>query len=186
MKRIICTSFVALLSFAGVLNCQAQELPEMPKPQKEHEFLQKFAGEWTSEATASFGPDQPEMKCTGSATARMLGGFWMISEGKAEMMGMPVESVLTLGYDTKKNKYVGTWTDSCHNYLWHYEGEVNEAGDTLTLDTEGPNPMLPGEKMYKYREVVEFKDKDHYVFSSMMQGEDGKWITFMTANFKRK
>jgi hypothetical protein len=186
MKRVFCTAVATLLGLALALNGYAQELPQMPKPQKEHEWLQKFAGEWTSEAKASFGPDQPEMTCTGTADARMLGGFWMISEGKSEMMGMPVESVLSLGYDTKKKKYVGTWMDNCHNHLWQYEGEVNEAGDTLTLNTEGPNPMLPGDRMYKYREVIEFQNKDHYVFSSMMQGEDGEWITFMTANFKRK
>jgi hypothetical protein len=166
--------------------CRAQELPEIPKPQQEHEWLQRFVGEWESNAEASFGPDQPPVKCEGTSRARMLGGFWMISEGKSEILDTPVESVLTLGYDPKKGKYVGTWTDSCHHYLWNYTGTLDEAGNKLTLATKGPNPMVPGDKTFNYREVIEFKSKDHYVFTSAMQGEDGEWVTFMTANFHRK
>jgi hypothetical protein len=158
-------------------------MPEMPTPQDEHKWLERFVGEWTSEAECEM-PGQESMKCQGTQTARMLGGFWMLAEGSAEMMGTTVRTLLTLGYDPAKQHYVGTWVDSCHNHLWQYKGTLDETGDVLTLETEGPNMMLDG-KMTKYREIIDFKGDDHYVFTSSMQGEDGQWQTFMTSNFRR-
>jgi hypothetical protein len=42
----------------------------------------------------------------------------------------------------------------------------------------------PG-KMAKYRDVYEFKSKDHKVLTSQAQGSDGAWVTFMTMDYKR-
>ena len=72
-----------------------------------------------------------------------------------------------------------------NNYLWKYEGTVNEEGKTLTLETEGPCPMKPG-KLSKFKEVIEFKSKDHKVFTSSMQEDDGKWSTMMTIHYRKK
>jgi hypothetical protein len=192
-KNIIALlSLVALLA-AGIDSttfaqeaeeAQVAEMPEMPAPQKEHEWLQRFEGEWTSMAECVMGPDEPPMKCEGTQTARILGGFWMIAEGSAEAMSREVRSVMTIGYDPAKKHYVGTWTDSCNSHMWIYEGTLNDEGTKLTLNTEGPNMMLEG-KMSKYRETIEFKSDDHYVFTSSMQGDDGEWIQFMTADYRR-
>jgi hypothetical protein len=181
MKRLsaICAVFALALSSLAF----AQEMPEMPKPQKEHEFLQKFVGEWESVGKGTMGEGQPEMECNGTASTRMLGGLWMISEGKGDAMGSPMENVMQLGFDTKKGKYVGTWIDSMFNHMWHYEGTAE--GDTLTLYAEGPNMMEPG-KMAMYRDEFSFKSPDHYVLTSSAQGEDGKWTQFMTADVRKK
>jgi hypothetical protein len=162
-----------------------QEMPEMPKPQKEHQWLEQLAGEWTSVMEATMGPDQPPMKCEGTQSAKMIGGRWLAATGQGEMMGEPVTSVLTLGFDPAKGKYVGTFIASCANDLWTYEGKVSDDGKKLVLDTEGPNMMTPGTTS-KYQETIEIKDKDHYVFTSSMEGPDGKMVKFMTAEYTRK
>lgn len=163
----------------------AQEPPQLPAPQKEHEWLQQFVGEWESESEASMGPGQPAMKCKGTTRSRMLGGFWMVSEAKAEMLGTTVNAVQTIGYDPQSEKYIGTWVDSMMNYMWRYEGTVDETGKILTLEAEGPNFMDEG-KTAKFRDAYEFKSKDHIVATSSMLDEDGKWVTFMTGNVRRK
>src|SRR5262245_61194257 len=161
---------VTLLTSVAVL--QAQDAPKFPTPQKEHKWLEQFAGEWESEGEMIPEPGKPPLKVTGAESARMLGGFWMISEGKNTCMGMTFTSLMTLGYDPDKKKYVGTWVDSVFNYMWKYEGTLDEAGKVLTLLAEGPCPMAPG-KIGKFKDVMEIKSKDHRVLTSFMQGDDG-------------
>jgi hypothetical protein len=159
-------------------------MPPIPPPTKEHEWLKKFAGEWTSEAEMSCDPTQPPMHYTGTESSRMLGNYFLIAQGKGDSVEMPYASVLTLGYNPEKQKYIGTWVDSMLGYMWQYEGAVNAAGTTLTLDTEGP--CGEGGKVTKFKEVTEFKSDDHRIFTSSMLRDDGSWFTIMTINFRRK
>jgi hypothetical protein len=182
MKTIPLAGVVVTLCTASLL--WAQEL-KMPPPEKEHEWLQQFVGEWESEMEASGAPGQPAMKCKGTIQSRAIGGFWVQSEIKSEMMGKPMVGLQTLGYDPKSKKYVGTWVDSMLSYLWKYEGTVDKTGKILTLEADGPNFMQEG-KTARFRDIYEFKSKDHVVMSSAMRGEDGQWVTFMTGNSKRK
>lgn len=182
MKPFPLLAVLALFSSTSLL---AQEVPDFPKPQKEHELLKKFVGEWETTAEAEGPPGQPAMECHGTIKAEMLGGFWVVNEMQADMMGVQFKGVQTIGYDPKTKKYVGTWVDSMMNHMWKYDGSVDEAGKILTLEAEGPN-FMEGGKTAKFRDVYEFKSKDEIATSSLMQGEDGKWITFMTGTAKRK
>lgn len=182
MRKPLTIAFVVSLVVASA--ARAQQPPELPAPQKEHAWLQQLVGEWDTEGEAIMGPDQPPVKCKGTETVRELGGFWVISESDMTMMEFPMKGVLTLGYDPKSEKYVGTWIDSVSSHMWRYEGTLDETQKTLTLLTEGPNPMAPTETA-KYREVLEIKDKDHKVFSSSIQ-MDGQWHTFVTIHYHRK
>lgn len=181
MKRRF--SVATILAVILVPFATAQEMPEMPKPQQEHEFLHKFVGQWESAGKGMMAEGQPPMECNGTFETRMMGGFWMVSKGKGDAMGTPMESLMTLGYDPAKGKYVGTWIDSVFNHMWQYEGTLE--GDILTLNAEGPDMTNPG-RMAKYRDVFEFKSPDHYTLTSSAQGEDGEWTTFMTAEVTRK
>lgn len=183
MKTFIRASVIATF-LASAFLATAQEPPQMPKPTKEHEWLQKFVGNWTSETSIHMEPGKPPMKAEGSETVKSL-GFWIVSEGKSDMMGQPFLFTLTLGYDPEAKSYTGTWIDSMNSFLWQYKGTVDKSGKTLTLESEGPCPMLPG-KMYKFKEVTEFKSDDERTFTSSMQGDDGKWITLATGVSKRK
>ena len=131
------------------------------------------------------GPGQPAMKCQGTMSSRMLGGFWAVTEVKGECQGTQVTGLQTIGYDAQAKQYIGTWVDSMVNYMWKYEGTVDETGKILTLEADGPNVMLGG-KLAKFRDVYEFKTKDQIATSSQMLGEDGKWVTFMSGTAKRK
>jgi hypothetical protein len=175
---------LGLLVFCSSI--RAADPPAMPAPQKEHEWLNQLVGEWETDGEANLGPGQPPMKCHGSIQSKSLGGFWVVSEVKSEMMGTPVIAFQTLGYDPKAKKYVGTWVDSMAGHMWKYEGSVDETGKILTLEAEGPNFFGDASKMTKFRDVYEIKSPDHVVSSGLVLGDDGKWVKFMSGNARKK
>jgi hypothetical protein len=168
---------------------ETQQEPTMKaaEPQKEHEWLQKLVGEWTLESDPAAEAGQSHGMWTESV--RSLGGLWTLAEGQGELPcgGGPATTVMTLGYDPQRQRYVGTWIGSMMNHLWIYEGSLDADGKVLTLDSEGPSMAegSPG-KMAKYKDAIEFKSDDHRVLTSHVLGDDGEWTLFMTAHYRRK
>jgi Protein of unknown function (DUF1579) len=164
----------------------AQESTMQAKSQKEHQWLQKLVGEWTYETDASMGADQPTEKAIGTETVRSLGDLWVLAEGQGEMPGGGAATTLmTLGYDPQKQRYVGTWIGSMMTYLWQYDGELDAGETVLTLNSDGL-AMTGEEKLGKYKDVIEFKSDDHRVLTSYMLRDDGQWQHFVTTNYWRK
>lgn len=154
--------------------------------QKEHEWLQKLVGEWTCEMDCSMGPDQPRQKLSGSESVRSIGGLWVQTEGRGEMAdGSPSTTVMTLGYDPQKQRFVGTFIASMMTYLWLYEGRLDASGRVLTLDSEGPSFVGDG-SMAKYQDIIEWRSDDHRLLISQVPGPDGRWQEFMTAHYRRR
>ena len=155
------------------------------EPQAEHRWLEKLVGEWTSEMECSMGPDQPVAKSRGVEVVRSLGGLWVIAEGEGEMAeGGSMKSIMTLGFDPRIKRFVGTFVASMMSHLWIYNGSLDAAEEVLTLETEGPDPT--GQKLVKYLDCIEIIDNDHRVLTSRVLGEDGNWTQFVTAHYHRK
>jgi hypothetical protein len=158
----------------------------LPEPQAEHHWLQKLVGEWAYEHEAKMAPDQPPAKFTGTETVRTLGGLWVLCEGRNEMPGATATTLMTLGFDPQKKRFVGTFIGSMMTYLWIYDdGELDSSGKVLTLNAEGPSFAGDG-KMVMYKDVIEFKSDDHRTLTSSTPGPDGTWQSFMTAHYRRK
>ena len=155
---------------------QAQELPQFDPPTKDHEWLKQLEGEWDMEMSMTL-PDGTSMNDKGTEAVKTMGGFWSVSESAA--------GVLTLGYDTKKKQYVGTFICGMNDYMWKYEGQLDKTGKILTLETEGPNMIVPG-KLAKYKDIITVTDKDTKVLESVILGPDDKWTSIMKATYTRK
>jgi len=156
---------------------------EMGKPQQEHDWLQQMVGEWTYESEMQ-GPEGT-VKYTGSETVRSLGGLWVIGEGTGEMPGGgSATMIITLGYDTEAQKFVGTWIGSMMTKMWVYDCEMDPDGRTLRLNAEGPSMSGSG-KIVQYQDSVEVVDENTRKFYGRVQDDDGNWVTFMTANYRR-
>jgi len=185
MKLAAVTAVSAAL-LIGASFAFVQDMPPKPQPTKEHQWLQQFVGEWTGEAECSV-PNQAPIKGTSTERVRKVGDLWVISDMKGSMGGMEMEAVFSIGYDPEKKSVVATWLDSSSSHLWTYTGAIDLAKNTLTLETEGPNMMDPtSTKSVKYREVTEFKGKNERVFTSNVQGADGKWTPMAKGVSKRK
>jgi hypothetical protein len=150
--------------------------------QQEHRWLERLVGEWTSEMEAVMKPGDPPETFTGTESVRSLDGLWVLCEGQPS--GGASTTIMTLGYDTAKGRYVGTFIGSMSTYMWVYEGTVDAGGNALTLETEGPS-FADESRMAKYRDTIEFRGDDHRVLSSTMQGEDGGWQQVMEVHYRR-
>jgi hypothetical protein len=156
-----------------------------PAPQKEHEWLSRLVGDWKSQMECVMGPDQPPTKSEGKESVRSFGGLWTLGEGFGQSPdGQDVHSVMTLGFDPQRGKFVGTFIASCMTNLWLYEGSLDASGKILTLDTEGPSFTGDG-TMSKYQDIIEFISDDHRTLSSQVLQPDGSWVRFMTAHYYR-
>lgn len=155
------------------------------EPRKEHHWLQRLVGEWASETDSCMGPGQPSQKFHGSETVRSLGGLWTVGEGRGEMPGGgTAQMIMTLGYDPRTKRFVGTWVGSMMTHLWVYDGELDAGGNVLTLSSEGPSFAGDG-GMARYHDVIEFKADDYRTLTSRVRGGDGQWQEFMTAHYRR-
>ena len=163
---------------------ETPEMPEMPRPTAQHQWLQKLAGDWDTSFTIHM-PGQPPMTNKGTAVFRPIGGFWIISELHGEMMGAPFQGVQTLGFSAEKQEFIGTWVDSMSDYQWNYRGQLNDDRTSLTLLCAGPCPLRPGE-LSQFKEVLEVKGKDQLTFTSSVQDEDGEWATGVVIEYRRK
>jgi hypothetical protein len=156
-------------------------------PQREHRWLERLVGDWTCEIECVMGPDQPPSTSKATESVRSLGGLWTIGEGEGEFdrsSGAAMKSIMTLGYDPKAGRFVGTFIASMMTHLWVYSGALDESGRVLALDAEGPS--FTGDGTVKYQDRIEFVDDDHRILTSQWLGEDGQWQRFMTAHYRRK
>ena len=155
------------------------------KPQKEHDWLNQLVGEWTSEMDCAMGPDQPRSKSKGRETVRSLGALWTLCEGEGEMPdGSTGKTLLTLGFDPAKGRFVGSWIGSMMTHLWIYDGALDESGKVLTLESSGPNVMGDG-AIIPYRDVITMVGPDHRMLTSYTPDGNGGWTEFMTAHYRR-
>jgi hypothetical protein len=95
-----------------------------------------------------------------------------------------METIITLGYDPVRKRFVGTFLVSMMTHLWLYDGELDASAKVLTLDAEGPSCIAEG-KTAKYKDAFEILSDDHRVLTSRFLGEDGQWHQFMTAHYRR-
>jgi hypothetical protein len=157
------------------------------EPQQEHRWLQALVGEWTYEGeTVATEPGGPQERFKGTESVRPLGEVWVLGEGKGEMPdGGTATTLITLGYDPKQRRFVGTWIGSMMTHLWVYAaGTLDADGRTLTLEAQGPSFSDP-DKLDRYQDVMELVSADHRVLRSRLLREDGTRHEFMVAHYRR-
>ena len=175
MRKSLAALSLALLAFAAPTFAQAP----MPQPGPEHEMLKKDVGTWEASIEMFMPGGGPPAVSKGTETLSMMGGFWQLSEFKADMMGQPFEGRGATSFDPGKKKYVGTWIDTMMPGYYTTEGTYDAASRTMSATMEGPDPSG---QVTRSRATTEWKDADTRVFS--MYGPDGK--LGMRITYKRR
>ncbi|MEQ8849342.1 DUF1579 domain-containing protein [Botrimarina sp.] len=173
-----------LVAACAAAAARAQHGPDFAEPAPEHELLQRFVGEWVVQSECVMEPGAAPVESRGTVSSQPLGERWVVNRMRMHDGPTKVTGLQTIGYDSNKSKYVGTWVDTMLDHLWVYEGDYDEASQTLTLNTTGPNLMGGGETTL-YRDSYRFVDGDHIESRSEAQGEGGEWVTFMTGQMRR-
>jgi len=159
------------------------EGPPIPEPVKEHQWLRQLLGEWTVESSTE--GEKPVEVRPWTENGRMIGELWIVIEGAGTMPGdVHGETMMTLGYDPQKGRFVGTWTGSMMTHQWVYNGVLDESGKRLVLDTEGPDFEKPGVTR-RYRDIIEMVGDGHRVLRSQILSHDGEWQELMTSRYRR-
>jgi Protein of unknown function (DUF1579) len=158
----------------------------MSEPEKGHRWLQRLVGEWTWEYDVPGEPGQPPHKHKGTEKVRSVGGLWVLLEGEGyEADGTTSTTIMTLGYDPKRQRFIGTWIGSMMGHLWLYEGQLDASEQSLPLESEGPDMSGVEGKMARYRDTIELVSEDHRRLRSETMGEDGAWQQFMVTDYRR-
>jgi hypothetical protein len=162
---------------------------EQPKPLSQHDWLTRLVGTWTFSGRGDMGPDQPPHEFSGKEIVRSMGGLWIVCEGTCPMPGGGEgETLMTLGYDPVAGTFVGSWAGSMMASMFRYEGQLDEAGKVLTLDSHGPTfapDAAPG-TMAHYQDIIEQVSDTHRVLRSRMVHVDGSHTQFMEAHYHRQ
>ncbi|OYW83141.1 MAG: hypothetical protein B7Z26_01370 [Asticcacaulis sp. 32-58-5] len=151
--------------------------------QTEHHWLEKLTGDWEIIPDMSL-PD--EQRADGwIERGRMLHGVWLIVEGHGPMPGGgEATTLMTLGFDRAKGRFVGSWVGSMMDHMWVYDGHWNEAHKSLSLDCEGPDWENPGQTL-KYRDIYTLNDDNTRTLTAMVQTVDGEWKRLMQNHYRR-
>jgi hypothetical protein len=155
-------------------------MAELGTPGPHHKELMQQAGTWSVHYKFRMSPDQPWMETTGSNTSKpVLGGRYLMEEHRFEMMGMPMEGWLFIGYDNESNEFISLWMDT--SSTWWSESRGKEASDGSVRMT-GTMKDAAGERPYRMRIVHE---SDGTIVSEMYDTIEGEEVLVMTMTSRR-
>lgn len=153
------------------------------QPAEQHAWLRRWVGRWSFEGECPAQPGGEPMRSGGVEVVRAVGELWIVGEGTGEMPGGGAyTAMLTVGFDPKRGRFVGSWIGSMMTHMWVYDGWLE--GDELTLEAEGESFAEQG-KMTKYRDITRLVSDDERRFRAMMMDGKGRWQEFMSAVYRR-
>ncbi len=164
---------------------QMEAMTKAMSPGEMHKGLAKMAGDWTFTNTMWMAPGQPPAESTGTMHAEtILGGRYVQSVWKGNMMGQEFEGRGTDGYDNVAKQFVSTWVDNMGTGIMVSTGTCENGGKKCTTVGTFSDPMSGGQSTMK--SVITWIDDNS--FKNEMYGPDpsGKEYKMMEIVAKRK
>ncbi|HYU30660.1 MAG TPA: DUF1579 domain-containing protein [Thermoanaerobaculia bacterium] len=169
----------------GMSHEQMEAMMKAMAPGEMHKALAKMAGDWTFTNKFWMAPDQPAQESSGTMHAEtILGGRYVQSVWKGDMMGQPFEGHGTDGYDNVSKQFVSSWVDNMGTGIMISTGSCEDGGKKCTSTGSFSDPMTGGQSTM--RSVVTWIDDN--TFKNEMFGKDpsGKEFKTMEIVAKRK
>jgi len=165
---------VFLLLFSASLSIaqQSDQQDAMKKwmeymtPGTVHQAFAKMVGNWKAIVTM-YQASGEQNKSEGSATYEMvLGGRYLKSTFKGNMMGMPFEGMGLDGYDNATKDYISIWIDNMGTGIMYMKGKYDDDSKTIVYFGNVVNPITGKEE--KNKTVIKKTDDDHMLMTSYM------------------
>ncbi len=180
--------FSAILISSSVSFAQQSDQAEMMKKWQEymtpgavHQQFAKTVGNWKVVVTSFMGGQ--ESKSEGSASCEMLlGGRYLKSSFKGNMMGMPFEGMSLDAYDNATKEYINVWIDSFGTGVMNLKGKMDEKTKEIIYTGTMVDPMTGKDAMTK--NVLKNIDDDHQLMVMYMI-EGGQEIKNMQLEYTR-
>ncbi len=140
-----------------------------------------MVGNWKATVTTFMGGQ--EAKSEGSSSNKMiLGGRYLKSSFKGNMMGMPFEGMGLDAYDNAAKEYISIWVDTFGTGVLYLKGKMDEKTKEVVYTGSGVDPMTGKDQMTKT--VMKQIDDDHQqMLMYMIDG--GKEIKNMQIDYTR-
>lgn len=144
---------------------------QLAKPGPEHKQLESLVGTWDKEIKIWMEPGKPPMTVKGSSQNRMiLGGRFLLCEGKGGTGMMAFENMIIMGFDRRSKKFTTVGFDTEGTYYVAAAGPYDESRKAIVMYGEDVDPALGTQKYdmvvrivspTKYITEVVFKDPVH-------------------------
>lgn len=171
-------TIAALCAAVGAAAPQDHGAPA--KPQKEHEWFKALDGDWLvdAESTKDGGPPRK-----GFAKGKLIGGFWLVLENRFDAKDQRFTSVMTIGFDPGRKKYVASWIDSTSASERRLEGTLDPASQELTFEADAPSAQ-PG-RTTRIQERIMITSPDRWTITCS-RDDGGTWTIFKKVIYNRK
>ncbi len=151
-------------------------------PGAAHQEFAKLAGNWKAAVTTYMGPQEAKAEAT-AQLEMVLGGRYLKSSFKGNMMGMPFEGLQLDAFDNVTKEYVSAWIDNFGTGIMLLKGKKDEkTGEIVYLGTSA-DPMTG--KMVTTKIVNKVIDNDHTT-STMFMVENGQDVKNMFIEYTRE
>lgn len=153
-------------------------------PGEQHQYLERYVGDWSYEQSMWSDPTQPALKASGESTKSMImGDRYLQEEMRGEMMGQPFYGRAVTGYDNLEKVLRSTWIDNFSTGIVVSEGKLVGDEDGHTLRSEFMNPMN-GESE-AIRMVTRYIDEDNHIFEYYVTNPAGQEFRQMVIEYTR-
>ncbi|HSA97019.1 MAG TPA: DUF1579 domain-containing protein [Acidobacteriota bacterium] len=164
-----------------------EQMMKYATPGKEHEFLEKYVGDW--DVTISNWQSAMSKPTVSKGTIKnqlLFDGRYLMGKFEGAMGGMMSQGLEIIGYDLLNKKFNTFWIDNMGTGFLVTSGTLDASGKVLTETAQYPDPMTDGKTIQKLRNVTTFMDDGSYKFEMYMIMPDGKDMKSMELVCKRK
>jgi len=154
---------------------------EMATPGAPHAELMARAGTWAVDYKYRMSPDADWTTAQGVVSSKpVLGGRYLMEEHAMEMMGLPMQGLLFLGFDNSTKEYTSLWMDT--SSTWWVEARGTQGAEGATNMT-GTMKDIAGTRPYRMKS---WKKADGAMEHEMYDTIGGREVLVMTYSSRRK